>query len=243
MSGRSYMSIGDVLAQIKDDFPDITISKIRFLEAQGLIDPERTPSGYRKFYTEDVARLRWILRQQRDHFLPLRVIKDRLDVKSPESLPWDRPDELDSGHGIGGEAEDGAGELADHSNTVGSISRRDLAARTGLLEKEIEALEQYGLLSASLVDGEKTYGSGAQRVAAIAARFASFGLEARHLRSYRSSVDREVNMFAQSVSALLRQRNPHARSAAMDALAELAKMGSDLRSELLNTSFEELREE
>ena len=78
MATRPYLSIGEVLTLLKDEFPDITISKIRFLESQGLLDPERTPSGYRKFYDSDVARLRWILRQQREHFLPLKVIKGRL---------------------------------------------------------------------------------------------------------------------------------------------------------------------
>ncbi len=79
MSARSYMSIGDVLTLLRQEFPDVTISKIRFLESQGLVNPERTPSGYRKFYEHDVERLRWVLRQQREHFLPLKVIKDRLD--------------------------------------------------------------------------------------------------------------------------------------------------------------------
>ncbi|MGP8007549.1 MAG: MerR family transcriptional regulator, partial [Acidimicrobiales bacterium] len=79
MSGRSYLSIGDVLSLLRQEFPDVTISKIRFLESQGLVNPERTPSGYRKFYEHDVERLRWVLRQQREHFLPLKVIKDRLD--------------------------------------------------------------------------------------------------------------------------------------------------------------------
>jgi DNA-binding transcriptional MerR regulator len=81
-----HHSIGDVLNELRDEFPDITISKIRFLESQGLIAPERTPSGYRKFYAADVARLRWILRQQKDHFLPLKVIKDRLDTLDPAEL-------------------------------------------------------------------------------------------------------------------------------------------------------------
>src|SRR5207253_4009572 len=82
MTERSYLSIGEVLEQLKEEFPDVTISKIRFLESQGLLDPERTPSGYRKFYEPDVARLRWILEQQRDHFLPLKVIKDKLAATS-----------------------------------------------------------------------------------------------------------------------------------------------------------------
>ena len=78
MTERSHLSIGEVLNLLQDEFPDITISKIRFLESQGLLDPERTPSGYRKFYEEDIERLRWILRQQKENFLPLKVIKDRL---------------------------------------------------------------------------------------------------------------------------------------------------------------------
>ena len=85
MSGRSYLSIGDVLTLLRQEFPDVTISKIRFLESQGLVNPERTPSGYRKFYEQDVERLRWVLRQQREHFLPLKVIKDRLGDETTES--------------------------------------------------------------------------------------------------------------------------------------------------------------
>lgn len=86
-----HLSIGEVLATLRDEFPDITISKIRFLESQGLIDPERTPSGYRKFYSEDIDRLRWILHQQKEHFLPLKVIKERLEEAPAGTLPSDEP--------------------------------------------------------------------------------------------------------------------------------------------------------
>jgi DNA-binding transcriptional MerR regulator len=93
MSDRSHLSIGEVLSLLQDDFPDVTISKIRFLESQGLLDPERTPSGYRKFYEADIERLRWILRHQRDHFLPLKVMKDRLEEAANQGLvvPPDEP--------------------------------------------------------------------------------------------------------------------------------------------------------
>jgi DNA-binding transcriptional MerR regulator len=101
---RSHLSIGEVLSLLRDEFPDVTISKIRFLESQGLVDPERTPSGYRKFYEPDVERLRWILRQQREHFLPLKVIRGRLtehgeDEPADDPLP---PEELEPGHDRGG---------------------------------------------------------------------------------------------------------------------------------------------
>lgn len=93
MADRSHLSIGEVLSLLQDDFPDVTISKIRFLESQGLLDPERTPSGYRKFYEVDIERLRWILRHQRDHFLPLKIIKDRLQESVAQGLmvPPDEP--------------------------------------------------------------------------------------------------------------------------------------------------------
>src|SRR5688572_4281064 len=93
MSDRSHLSIGEVLSLLQDEFPDVTISKIRFLESQGLLDPERTPSGYRKFYETDIERLRWILRHQRDHFLPLKVMKDRLEEATAQGLvvPPDEP--------------------------------------------------------------------------------------------------------------------------------------------------------
>jgi DNA-binding transcriptional MerR regulator len=93
MADRSHLSIGEVLSLLQDDFPDVTISKIRFLESQGLLDPERTPSGYRKFYEGDIERLRWILRHQRDHFLPLKVMKDRLEAAAAAGLvvPPDEP--------------------------------------------------------------------------------------------------------------------------------------------------------
>ncbi len=87
MSDRAHLSIGEVLGLLQEEFPDVTISKIRFLESQGLIDPERTPSGYRKFYAADIDRLRWILVQQRENFLPLKVIKDRLE--SADGVPAD----------------------------------------------------------------------------------------------------------------------------------------------------------
>jgi DNA-binding transcriptional MerR regulator len=99
VSERSYMSIGDVLSLLRREFPDVTISKIRFLESQGLVDPERTPSGYRKFYDHDVERLRWVLRQQREHFLPLKVIKGRLEEESSPSAPNGRESAAPSGGG------------------------------------------------------------------------------------------------------------------------------------------------
>src|SRR5271163_4213708 len=101
MPERSHLSIGEVLSLLREEFPDVTISKIRFLESQGLVNPERTPSGYRKFYEHDVERLRWVLRQQREHFLPLKVIKGRLE----QEVADDGDSRDDNGHDRAGAAE------------------------------------------------------------------------------------------------------------------------------------------
>lgn len=114
---RAYLSIGEVLALLREEFPDVTISKIRFLESQGLLDPERTPSGYRKFYDSDVDRLRWILRQQRENFLPLKVIKGRLRETGGGTLPLGQPDDDGSAGMAGGMA--GASTAAMAPSTVG----------------------------------------------------------------------------------------------------------------------------
>jgi DNA-binding transcriptional MerR regulator len=120
LAERAYLSIGDVLSLLREEFPDVTISKIRFLESQGLLDPERTPSGYRKFYDEDVARLRWILRQQRENFLPLKVIRDRLDADRSEEAATQAEHEgtLPTGH-VAHEAEHASGQPAAHLPSPG----------------------------------------------------------------------------------------------------------------------------
>ena len=134
MASRSYLSIGDVLTLLRREFPDITISKIRFLESQGLVNPERTPSGYRKFYDHDVERLRWVLVQQREHFLPLRVIKDRLDGAADGSLP---PEEAPADRAVV-TGEDGAG--MEHDAGVPAASQPavivGVGARTGIGREE-----------------------------------------------------------------------------------------------------------
>ena len=129
MSARSYLSIGDVLTLLRQEFPDITISKIRFLESQGLVNPERTPSGYRKFYEHDVERLRWVLRQQREHFLPLKVIKDRLDDGSEGSEGADRTEEAIGSSGSNGNEVDVSVEEAGAPTPAAGVSREAIDAR------------------------------------------------------------------------------------------------------------------
>ena len=286
MSDRSYLSIGDVLNLLKDEFPDVTISKIRFLESQGLLDPERTPSGYRKFYDADVERLRWILRQQKDHFLPLKVIKGRL---GPEGGVGG-PDEGSPGAGSttgrvedagarspapapvvragGGTAPNGAGSgtatvslpaaapsfpveptttsapaaLAAGPTSV-SLTWEELLDASGLEESEARDLERFGLIVGRPVARTAYYDDDALIVARLAAEFRRYGVEARHLRMYKTAAEREAGFFEQVVMPMLKQRNPEARRQASETLAELARLGQQLRSAMLRNALRDYLEE
>jgi DNA-binding transcriptional MerR regulator len=356
---RAFLSIGDVLALLKDDFPDVTISKIRFLESQGLLDPERTPSGYRKFYEADVERLRWILRQQREHFLPLKVIKDRLSGAVNEAAGEQGRFQLEDGgedeesrprppspapvgvgaraaapssartasnpsltgarresHAGGGSSTVGTPRLEDagerlsreqggpsiSTGTPGSLdvtkgkqsdevdalrqarealglaaprsggmpvaARRalgleaapsvsrpepeaegdegvsltiaDLAAAAGLPLEEVENLARYGLITGRQVAGTVYFDEDALAVARLAAGFFRFGIEARHIRSYRLAAEREVGLFEQVIVPILRQKNPEARKLARQTLGELSKLGQQMRTAMVRAALKGL---
>jgi DNA-binding transcriptional MerR regulator len=408
VSGRSYLSIGDVLTLLRQEFPDITISKIRFLESQGLVNPERTPSGYRKFYEHDVERLRWVLRQQREHFLPLKVIKDRLEdgtdgsdepsgsngnqieeatadtpasgvsakaidarvhaadgaepdqgqpgrgdqqpsrtrttrpepTEAPDAArrhqpepvlvgqaasprgpglpvsdvpatgsggrglpgiesapdgpsatatrsapsmqgPGDGPPTRTAGDRSGGPAPSpaatspptpkgvarseaaspgtseppaGSGGTASPSNvgattgpegrsvdlTGASLTLAELAAASGLSEEVLEQLCEYGLLTATPVGGSDYFDEDGLAIANLAAGFARYGVEPRHLRLYKNTADREAGFIEQIVLPLVRQRNPEARQRAGSTADELAQLGQGLRGALLRRAIRDL---
>jgi DNA-binding transcriptional MerR regulator len=306
---RSHLSIGEVLSLLQDDFPDVTISKIRFLEAQGLLDPERTPSGYRKFYESDVETLRWILRQQKENYLPLKVIKDRLDETGPI-----RTAPTAAGHGAGGDPSPGAaptGVAADdtaddtapgtatserrnglaaaaHDDRPGpeapsasgaespvagtppappvgddptlqlptvagsspstarrprpkpsgdgatvSLTAEELAQASGLSQRAVRELEGYGLLSTHIVGDASFYDADALVIARTAAGFLEHGIEARHIRGYKVAADREAALYEQIILPLLKQRNPDARRRAEQTVAELVRLGDEMRGVLL----------
>jgi DNA-binding transcriptional MerR regulator len=438
VSARSYLSIGDVLTLLRQEFPDITISKIRFLESQGLVNPERTPSGYRKFYEHDVERLRWVLRQQREHFLPLKVIKDRLDdgsegseeangsggsngnevdapveeasaptpaagvssaaidarvhaadrgptrtdraepdpgdgdtspvttgagqpagTESPDPArlehadpvlvgqaaarrapsqpgapgragqsgrsgqatserptsggggpglpgiegspergssssarsalagggssegqgqasaaarprrsrgssaetpdpapptaaqpepasdsPSDEPSESPSGSGGGASSSPtrtGAPTGGRQADLTGaSLTMAELAAASGLDEEVLEQLREYGLLVATQVGGAEYFDEDCLAIANLAAGFARYGVEPRHLRLYKNTADREAGFIEQIVLPLVRQRNPEARQRAGRTADELIQLGQGLRSTLLRGAIRDL---
>ncbi len=273
MSEQSHLSIGEVLNLLQDEFPDITISKIRFLESQGLLDPERTPSGYRKFYEGDIERLRWILRQQKENFLPLKVIKDRLAsgqldepvAEEPEPAPEPKPvparqrapiavGEIDrppapratSGSGRGrarpepvratrlrSRREEPVPSLLAGDQTGVSLTRDEVVASTGLTAKDVAELERFGLVESRSLGDTSYYDEDALLVATLAAGFLGHGVEARHLRMYKVTAEREAGMFEQLVMPLLKQRNPGARTQATERLDELAAMGARLRAAML----------
>lgn len=231
MATRNYMSIGEVLVTVKTEFPDITISKIRFLEGEGLIGPERTPSGYRKFYQEDVDRLRQILKLQRDEYLPLKVIKERLASEATEGGSTD---------GQAPKQETTAEDEVALPPTGLHMSADELAAATGVDRKQIAELESFGILCSHGAAGDTYYDGDDFVVLSIAKDFFKFGVEPRHLTMYRHFAEREATFFQGIVLPTLRQRNPDARRAAGQSLTELAAISRKLKSALLRTNLRPL---
>jgi DNA-binding transcriptional MerR regulator len=232
---RAFMSIGEVLATLRADFPDVTISKIRFLESEGLIEPERTASGYRKFSRDDVARLRYVLSAQRDNYLPLRVIKAHLEAidrgLEPPATAGGGPQvprALAVAEGLPGPEAFGrdASELR--------LSREELVEAAGVDAALLDTLEQVGLVTArpgGYYDGD------ALVIAKTVADMSRFGLEPRHLRAFRAAADREVGLVEQVVAPLVRQRNPEARGRAEEVARELAALSVKLHAMLVKSGL------
>jgi DNA-binding transcriptional MerR regulator len=214
-AARAHMTIGEVLGRLRGEFPDVTISKIRFLESEGLIEPARTPSGYRKFTHADVERLRFILAAQRDHYLPLRVIKERLEAE--EQGAGRRPRTLV------------AADTTAEDRPV-SLTRRQLIDGAGIDEGFLAKLEEFGLVrrSGGHYDGE------ALSIAKTAAALGSFGFEARHLRAVKAAADREVGLIEQVIAPLLRQRSPGAHGRAEETAREIAALSIRLHTVLVS---------
>ncbi len=229
MPTRNYQSIGEVLVSVKAEFPDITISKIRFLESEGLIDPERTPSGYRKFYDKDVERLKSILRMQRDEYLPLKVIKDRLlQLEGDDEHP-----EMAAGTPGGAEADD---ELAEPPTGL-QMSIEEMSAATGIDRDRIRELESFGLVCSHGPEAARYYDGDDYIVLSIVKDLFRYGVEPRHLTMYKHFAEREASFFETIVMPQLRQRNPDARRTAAASLADLARASRKLKQALLRTNL------
>ncbi|MGI9051782.1 MAG: MerR family transcriptional regulator [Ilumatobacteraceae bacterium] len=295
--GASHLSIGEVLGLLLEEFPDVTISKIRFLESQGLIEPERTPSGYRKFFHDDVELLRLILREQREKFLPLRVIKDRIDsgqIEAPDPTPpRGGPDpEGPTPANVAKHPSSGRGRVASPEPTpVAGASRppakvstrssaaapsraaasssaeapagaptqaeppaegprpaprllpgvlvdgNELCAMTGVTPDQVAQLEEYGVVPRRGGAGAELYGEDAVEIVAVAGGFLRAGVDARHLRAWRTSAEREAGLFEQLILPVLRQRNPQARAQAAARLQELDALGGRLRAAMTKAAL------
>jgi len=294
---QNYWSIGEVLSLLQDEFPEVTISKIRFLESQGLIDPERTPSGYRRFYQSDFDRLQWILAQQRDHYLPLKVIRDRLDAgewqRTPASgnsaadteaalptdgspLPGDSPNAEPDGEQMAllapvidirnGEPSTPASEpvgspqpasvpvatetLVADAKTQSpaespseqatadvdqglAMTLDEIAESSGCDVAMIRELERFGLVSGRTVGPTVLYDAEALTIARHAAQFRNFGLDPRHLRTFRVGAEREVALLAQVVEPLRHRRDPETRRKSAETMDDLLDLGASLRAILM----------
>lgn len=250
---RSYLSIGEVLSLLQDEFPDITISKIRFLESQGLIDPERTASGYRKFYDADLERLRFILREQKEHYLPLRVIKDRLDdgeIGAPPTPTTPSPNhptqrvpawmaEARSKPRVAPSPDEEPARVMPLLGAASgaSFTAEELADAAGLTPAQLTDVERFGLIAGRRVGQNTYYDEDALLVARLAAGFLQHGLEARHLRMYRNAAEREAGLYEQVILPLVKQRSPQARAQANASLNELAHLGERLRTAMLRQAL------
>jgi DNA-binding transcriptional MerR regulator len=209
-SRERLLRIGQVVRRLGEEFPDISISKIRYLEDEGLVTPRRTQGGYRLFSEEDVDRLQMILRLQRDEFLPLRVIRDELDAPGQKERKRRRPTAL-------GAAED-------------EIDLDELCSRAGITRELAKELEDFGLLSSRGGPGDKRYPESDADVAATCAQLARYGVDPRHLRTFRTAAGRQAALIEQLVASSLRARSNERRAQALGDLQQLAELSSELSS-------------
>ena len=253
--GAGHLSIGEVLGLLLEEFPDVTISKIRFLESQGLIEPERTPSGYRKFFDDDVELLRVILREQREKLLPLRVIKDRIvsgeidtgdptppgSPPAPPAPPVEQPSRATvAGHPAASRPTMSRPSPPERGTDAQPaprllpgvlVIRAELCAMASVTPDQLAQLEDYGVVPKRSTGD--LYGEDAVEIAAAAGGFLRAGVDSRHLRAWRTSVEREAGLYEQLILPVLRQRNPQARSNAAGQLEELNNLGARLRSAMM----------
>lgn len=226
------LTIGEVLNQVRAEFDDISISKIRFLEAEGLIVPSRTKSGYRKFSTSDVEKLRYILRMQRDHYLPLKVIKEHIEAidrgLKPEIDRIDKPKVPSA--------------LVD-LNQVGikksniRVTREELILNTSISDQDLRESEDYGLIK--VLADKRHYDDNAVRTARVIAALSGFGLEPRHLKFLKSGSDRESSLIKQVASPMSRSKRPDAGEQALEMMREISNLTNQLHFILVSSTLDE----
>jgi DNA-binding transcriptional MerR regulator len=244
---RPYLGIGEVLAQLRGEFPDISVSKIRFLESEGLIAPARSPSGYRKFGVDDIERLRYILTAQRDQYLPLRVIKERLVPPVPPDAaaapqprrtarpasPAARPATPAARPAV--PAARPAVPAAPAPARPAALTRRELLDAAGINDDQLAELEDFGLVRRE----GRQYSPDALEVTRTVVALAAYGVGARHLRGVRAAAERETSLIEQVVAPVLRQRSPGARESAGRTAREIAVLSLRLHRALIEAALAE----
>lgn len=231
-SPRDGLSIGAVLARLRAEFPDVTISKIRFLESEGLVRPARTEAGHRLFGPDDVERLRFVLAAQRDHYLPLKVIREQLESADRAPRSGSRPPRALVAVDREPEQPPTADDFAERPTV--RVSRADLLTRADVDGPLLGELEQYGLVRA---DADGLFDADAVEVARVARALTDFGIEPRHLRAFRASADREVGLLTQVVAPLRRAHDPAGRSRAEETGRELAALSVTLHTLLVKAGL------
>jgi DNA-binding transcriptional MerR regulator len=230
---RAYLSIGEVLSKLRGDFPDVTISKIRFLESEGLIEPQRTPSGYRKFTSVDLERLRYVLLAQRDQYLPLRVIKENLDAMDRGLQPAGTNDKV-ARPALGLATVDGELSAANFApSSEMRLSREELVSASGLTDGALTELESFGLIT---IRG-RHYDADSLAIATAVAQMSAFGIEPRHLRSFKSAADREIGLIEQVVTPLNRQKSSDSKARAEEVSKEIAALSIRLHAGLVRAGL------
>jgi DNA-binding transcriptional MerR regulator len=233
VSKRSDLfTIGEVLNQVRSEFDDISISKIRFLEAEGLIVPSRTKSGYRKFSSADVDKLRYILRMQRDHYLPLKVIKEHIEAidrgLKPDVEEIDKPKVPSALVDLN--------QLATKKSNI-RVTREELLANTSISDQDLTESEDYGLIK--VLADKRHYDDIAVKTARVIAALSGFGLEPRHLKFLKSGSDRESSLIKQVASPMSRSKRPDAGEQALEMMREISNLTNQLHFILVSSTLDE----
>lgn len=227
------MTIGEVVERLQGAYPDLSISKIRFLEEEGLVSPERTPGGYRKFANSDVARIELILRLQREHFLPLAVIREKLADYDKGKLPAEFRGAVAASEGSALLPEAGEGVALD-----------DVPSALGLPTSFINELAEFGLVELENAEDGKRLSAGDVQIAHVCWDMRRFGVDPRHLRMYETFASREATFFSQILMPMFRHRTPETRQKLAETLAELTGSTEQLTTHLvrraLSRTFEDV---
>ena len=233
VSKRSdLLTIGEVLNQVRSEFDDISISKIRFLEAEGLIVPSRTKSGYRKFSSSDVEKLRYILRMQRDHYFPLKVIKEHIEAIDRGLKP--EIDEIEKPKVPSALVD--LNQLGIKKSNI-RVTREELIANTSITDQDLKESEDYGLIK--VLADKRHYDDIAVKTARVIAALSGFGLEPRHLKFLKSGSDRESSLIKQVASPMSRSKRPDAGEQALEMMREISNLTNQLHFILVSSTLDE----